>query len=110
MSRLEFSSKIISKNKFNKLNNNNFNQLILPNNDDDILNIDDFFVLYDDIFNQIPKEGDINSHRFILNKTSEYLGLKLSEENDIQLLLDEITYLREELLTINKSLSNTTNG
>ena len=46
----------------------------------------------------------IESHKYILNKTAEYLGIKLSEENDIQALLNEITTLRSELLDANKTL------
>ena len=44
------------------------------------------------------------NQKYILNKTAEYLGIKLSEENDIQALLNEITTLRSELLDANKTL------
>jgi hypothetical protein len=32
------------------------------------------FQLYENLFETIPKEGDLNSHRYILIKTAEYLG------------------------------------
>jgi hypothetical protein len=64
----------------------------------DVLTIDEFFQNYEDIFYQIPKEGDVNSHQYILNRTLEYLNLKLANDEEIQLLLDEITSLRRQLL------------
>lgn len=72
--------------------------------------IDDFFKLYEELFYIIPKEGDTNSHRYILNKESEYLGVRLADEIDIQALLDEITSLRQELLDANKNLSEISPG
>jgi len=78
-------------------------QLIKPN-EIDSFSLSDFFQLYEDIFYQIPKEGEIESHRFILEKTTEYLGISLNEETNIQALLNEITTLRQELLDTNKEL------
>ena len=60
--------------------------------------IEDFFQLYEELFFQIPKEGDVESHRYILDKEAEYLGVKLADDLDIQALLDEITSLRQQLL------------
>lgn len=60
--------------------------------------IEDFFQLYEELFYQIPKEGDVESHTYILNKEAEYLGIRLASDVDIQALLDEITSLRQQLL------------
>jgi predicted metal-dependent hydrolase len=53
--------------------------------------------LYEDLFYQIPREGDTNSHRYILQKEADYLGVSISQD-DIQALLNEITSLRQEVL------------
>ena len=42
----------------------------------------------------------------ILNQTAEYLGISLNDGTDIQALLDEITTLRSELLTVNQTLAD----
>lgn len=73
------------------------------------LTVDDFFIDYDNIFYQIPNEGDTNSHRYILNREADYLGVKLSDDIDVQALLDEITSLRQELLNSQQVISNLTN-
>lgn len=72
----------------------------------DVITVDKFFENYNELFYQIPKEGEINSHKYILNKTIEYLGVKLADDELIQSLLDEITNLRQTLLEDSKLLSN----
>lgn len=62
------------------------------------ITLEEFFQNYNDIFYQIPKEGDLNSHTYILNQTLQYLDLKLANDAEIQLLLEEITNLRRQLL------------
>jgi hypothetical protein len=87
--------------------NKNFNQLIntLDNQENISFTLDDFFQIYENLFIQIPKEGDINSHRYMMNRAAEYLGVKLADETDIQALLNEITTLRNDLLVSNKTLA-----
>ena len=60
--------------------------------------LEDFFQLYEELFYQIPQEGEVESHRYILNKEAEYLGVQLADDIDIQALLNEITSLRQQLL------------
>ncbi len=94
--------------------NNNYSKVIdtefktfgqQPIQNIDIINIDKFFEYYDNLFYQIPKEGDINSHKYILNKTLNYLDLKLNNDELIQVLLDEITNLKQQILEDNKLLN-----
>ena len=60
--------------------------------------LEDFFQLYEELFYQIPKVGEVESHRYILNKEAEQLGVQLADDIDIQALLNEITSLRQQLL------------
>lgn len=57
--------------------------------------IEELFVMYNQLFYSIPKEGDL-SHTTLIQQSSEYLGLNNNENIDIQALLDEITSLRDE--------------
>jgi hypothetical protein len=104
MADISFDKNIFSKDNFNKVIDTRFKQLVGIQPSESNITLDDFFQMYEDLFFEIPKEGDIQSHRYILNKTADYLGVKISEENDIQALLDEITLLRGELLDANKIL------
>lgn len=107
MTKISFNKSVFSKDDFNKLVNRNFNQLInnANNQEDTSFTLDDFFQIYDNLFIQIPKEGDIDSHRYMMNRAAAYLGIKLADETDIQALLNEITVLRNDLLSSNKILA-----
>lgn len=105
MSQIPIEKIVYDKNKFNTVVNTQFNQLI--NNqpvDNENFTIEDFFELYEQFFYRIQKEGEINSHRFILEKEAEYLGVIINQE-DIQALLNEITTLRQELLDTQTTLN-----
>ena len=72
--------------------------------------LEDFFQLYEELFYQIPKEGEVESHRYILNKEAEYLGVQLADDVDIQALLNEITSLRQQLLEAKTIITDYTNN
>jgi hypothetical protein len=107
MAQISFDKSVFSKGEFDKLINKNFNQLIntISSSEDTSFTLDDFFQIYENLFIQIPKEDDINSHRYMMNRSAEYLGIKLTDETDIQALLNEITTLRNDLLVSNKTLA-----
>jgi hypothetical protein len=112
MSQIPIERRLFDKDMFGKVVDTSFHQLL--NNQVAIetptFTIDDFFALYESLFYQIPKEGDSNSHRYILEKEASYLGV-IVNSNDIQALLDEITSLRQQLLdtqTIVSTLQSTT--
>jgi hypothetical protein len=110
MANISFNSNTFSRDNFEKLVDTRFKQLLKSPTDTDVeFTIEEFFTLYDDLFYQISPEGDVQSHRFILNRTAEYLGVKINEESNIQALLDEITLLKQELLDANKSLGSINN-
>lgn len=99
MSNIPIEKNVFDKIAFSKIINTKFSQLINQENEADtsVFTLEDFFQLYEQLFYQIPKEGDTNSHKYILQKEADYLGIIISEE-DIQALLEEITILRQELL------------
>ena len=63
--------------------------------------------MYENLFFQIPKEGDINSHRYIIQKEADLLGINIDNTN-VQALLDEITTLRQELLDTQQLITSIT--
>jgi hypothetical protein len=85
------------KENFGRLVDSNFN-FFVQDTDETSFTISDFFKLYEQIFEFIPREGDTESHRYILNKEAEYMGIRTQDDSDLQALLDEITKLRRELL------------
>ena len=105
MSQIPIEKQVFDKDQFGKVINTQFSQLLNQQQDEltPMFTLDDFFELYDQLFYQIPKEGDTNSHRFILQKEADYLGVIISQD-DIQALLDEITVLRQQVLDTQTTL------
>jgi hypothetical protein len=101
----------LNKNVFNKqdfLNtvNTSFTQLVLPITlEVPIFTVDDFFVQYENLFFQIPKEGDINSHQYLVERSGAYIEFNRVNE-EIQALLEEITQLRQENLELNQAIAD----
>ena len=59
--------------------------------------VNNFFEMYNDIFYDIPEEGVVNSHEFLITESSEYINFEKINE-DIQVLLEEISSLRSDLV------------
>jgi len=107
MSQIPIEKQVFDKTQYGKVINTQFSQLLNQQTTEETptFTIDDFFELYDQLFYQIPKEGDTNSHRFILQKEAEYLGV-IIDQDDIQALLDEITSLRQQVLDAQTALND----
>jgi hypothetical protein len=114
MSQIPVQKTVFNKDTYSRVINTQFSQLINQGVTEDTLSftVDDFFQLYDELFYQIPKEGDINSHQYILQREADYLGISIGQD-DVQALLDEITSLRQQILdtqtTVNELTKATSN-
>jgi hypothetical protein len=104
MSQIPIEKQVFDKNTFGKVIDTQFSQLLNNVSEETpVFTIEDFFQLYEDLFYQIPKEGDTNSHRYMLEKSADYLGVIVSQD-DIQALLEEITTLRQQVLDTQSAL------
>jgi hypothetical protein len=98
MSQIPVQKTVFNKDTYGRVINTQFNQLLTSEGDEQLsFTVDDFFELYDQLFYQIPREGDTNSHQFILQREADYLGISISQD-DVQALLNEITSLRQQVL------------
>ena len=101
MGKINLNRTVFDKRKFNQSVDTEFSQLVTKEQqnffDPDLATIDDFFTIYTNLFYEIPKEGAVNSHEYLIVESSEYINFDKINE-DIQVLLEEITSLREELL------------
>lgn len=91
---------------YDRVVDNSFQQFLpSPPPIEDTISVDDFFVIYNQIFYDIPTEGNVNSHAFLVKNSGEYINAE-STNQDIQLLLNEINDLKKELLEANQKLLN----
>ena len=107
-SELKLSKKLYNKSAYLNVIDTQFTELVPPTPPvEEPVSVDEFFVLYDTLFYEIPKEGEVNSHQFLIKSSIEYVDSQATS-NDIQALLDEITSLREENLVLQQNIVDLT--
>jgi hypothetical protein len=72
---------------------------------EDTITVEEFFTYYSKIFYDIPAIGNINSHEYLVKTSGEYINASTTNE-ETQLLLDEITSLRQQLLVSQQQIIN----
>jgi len=115
MANVNLNKEIFSKNQFQKVVNTNFTQLVnttsqvtsstsilTPENIN--LKVTQFFNEYQNLFFDIPKFGDTNSHEYLIKTSSEYIGTSTFPEETVQALIEEINNLREQNLQLTQQL------
>lgn len=92
-----------SKTQYQEVIDTSFTELSTPTPIiDDILNvptIDEFFQNYEQLFFEIPKFGETNSHEYLIKTSQAYIGSAVIND-EIVLLQQEITQLRRQLLEV----------
>ena len=109
MSQIPVQKTVFNKDTYGRVINTQFSQFLNQDAVEETLSftVDDFFQLYDELFYQIPIEGDTDSHQFILRREADYLGVSISQD-DIQALLNEITSLRQQVLEAQQTINDLT--
>ena len=106
MENVNLNRQVFNKQKFNDTVDTTFSELGVQEQDLNFFDlnlatVDDFFILYNKLFFEIPKEGAINSHTFLVKESGDYIGSQQINE-EIQALLQEISDIREENLELRK--------
>jgi hypothetical protein len=95
---------VFNKEAYEKTIDTSFSQITPPTPPiEDTMTVEEFFNMYNALFYDIPAEGNINSHAYLVKTSGDYIGTEAISE-DVQLLLDEITSLREQLLAANQQI------
>ena len=93
--------------QFNKAVNTTFTEFgVTGEPEESVLNqidVNTFFEAYDNLFLEIPKQGETNSHQYLTNRSGEYAG---GEEinAEIEALTAEVTSLREENIALQQQI------
>ena len=95
------SQTVFDKQAFNETIDTEFSELGNTNTPDpsffdvDLATQQDFFTLYDKFFFDIPKEGDTDSHTYLVQTSGDYVNFE-RDQAALKELLDEIADLRGE--------------
>lgn len=106
MANYSLNKTVYDSTQYKKVVDTSFNQLSPPPlPKEDTITVGEFFNFYTKIFYDIPTSGNINSHEYLVKTSGEYINASTSNE-EIQLLLDEITSLRQQLLESQQQVIN----
>lgn len=107
MANVDLVKEIYGVNTYTKAVNTSFTELITPTVSDtaSVITVDQFFQYYDDLFFDIPISGSINSHTYLVERSQQYIGGSVID-NEKQALIEEINSLRQQLLDLNQSFTN----
>tara|TARA_R110001592_G_scaffold129132_2_gene341455 strand:+ start:7429 stop:7794 length:366 start_codon:yes stop_codon:yes gene_type:complete len=99
---------VFNKNAFNNTVNTEFTQLLTKEDpsffDINLATQEDFWILYNKFFYEIPKEGDVNSHQYLVETSGNYIDYAPQRE-EIEALLQEIADLRVENLEVRQEIA-----
>ena len=105
---INLNKEVFNKRDYQKTINTSFTQLDVPSVQEQLTQqttVSEFFNLYNELFYEIPAEGETNSHAFLIRTSTEYINFDEVNE-EIAALRAEITSLREELLAVEKENIN----
>jgi hypothetical protein len=103
---IEFNKQVFNKRQYKKTINTEFTQLDVQSIQEQINetpSVNEFFQMYNELFYDIPQIGTINSHEFLIKKSTQYIGFDQNNK-EIEALQNEIAQLRTELLDTQKQL------
>ena len=109
--KLNLNKNLISKRAYSNVIDTSFTQLLPPLPPvEDTITVNEFFDYYLQLFYDIPEKGENNSHEYLIKRSSEYVGTSETQSpDDFQVLLDEITTLRQNLLNTEQELLDSQN-
>jgi len=111
MEQVNLNKTVFLKDQYEKVIDTSFTQLVQPAATSSVvppsISVAEFFTNYQTLFFEIPKYGNINSHEYLIKTSQAYAG-DFNNDDTIQALIEEITSLRQENLTLQEQILNTT--
>lgn len=102
MPNVEFSNLVVSRESVSEILDTSFKEFGQETVDSQ-KSVEQFFQDYSDLYYQIPAEGLVNSHEYLVSMSSQLLQVE-STMLDIQPLLDEITALKSQAVSYQETI------
>ena len=109
MSDVNIKKQVFDRSAFDNTINTTFTELtstpaIAP--EPTLPTIEEFFGYYTDLFYDIPKFGEAESHEYLILTSQQYVGPTSADNDLIDALIAEVTELRQENLNLQQELTN----
>jgi hypothetical protein len=105
--QVQLVKQVYNKDQYQKVIDTSFTQLVQPTTaatGSTLPSVNQFFDYYNQLFFDIPKFGETNSHEYLIKTSQEYIGTTNVVNDEIQALISEITELRQENLELQQQL------
>ena len=93
---INLTKTVYNKSQYTKVIDTQFTQLVSPEEgatgEDTLPTVDEFFTFYEQLFFDIPKFGETNSHEYLIKTSQAYIGNTGLQDDTIQALIDEVRY------------------
>lgn len=104
MEKVKFSKRVYEKGAFNEVVDRTFREFGQKPTES-VKTVEQFFRDYEELYFRIPPTGSVNSHQYLVEKSS--LMYKIEEALvDIQPLLDEITALKSQSIADKQTIAD----
>lgn len=100
---VEIKRTVYGSAEFGKVVDTTFKTFTQPTATEDADTPEELFRLYDKLYYVIDVEGETDSHEYLVKRSSELISFDKTTE-EIQPLLDEISQLRQQNLSLNQQL------
>jgi hypothetical protein len=102
--RVELIKRIYGSNTYQKAIDTTFTELVSTQTETEVasLSVDEFFEQYERLFFDIPISGSINSHNYMVERSTQYIGGSI-EDAEKRALIEEINTLRQQLLDLGET-------
>lgn len=100
--KVDVKKTVFNKPQYIKTIDTTFSELGVTNMVEDIestVDVTKFFEYYDELFYEIPANGETNSHEYLVKTSGEYINYD-QDSDIIQALQEEISALRQENLNL----------
>lgn len=101
--KIQINKTVYNKEGYDKVVDRSFKTFGLQDQTEDEITVAEFFDAYEELYFEIPVQGENESHEYLIKRSSELITFEKDTE-DIQPLLDEIADLRQQILEQNEEI------
>jgi hypothetical protein len=108
--KVDLIKEVYGRNTYPRVIDISFTELYAPATTSTVtqqVTVEAFFDLYNQLFFQIPATGEVNSHEYLVARSTEYLGGVTLTDSE-KAYIEEINSLRQQLLDANSNYTNLT--
>ena len=101
--KIQINKTVYNKEQYDKVVDRSFKTFGIQEIQEGEITISEFFDAYENLYYEIPVQGEEQSHEYLIKRSSELIDFE-KDTLDIQPLLDEISELRQQVLENNNEI------